>query len=111
MALPPPPVTSRQRGSSFRLSDLALLQRLFPEVATRFYPGAQESLAAFSSKPFGFNTGRHLERTAACCSTLPGVTATFADPVLVIETRKPRDTEGYTAELFFRQTFLCFIFR
>jgi hypothetical protein len=31
-------------------------------------------------------------------------------PLLVIETRKPRDTEGYTAELFFRQTFLCFIF-
>ena len=31
-------------------------------------------------------------------------------PVLVIETRKPRDREVYTRKQFFRQTFMCFIF-
>lgn len=31
--------------------------------------------------------------------------------MLVIETRKLRDTQGYTSELFLSQTFVCFIFQ
>ena len=92
------------------LSDLTLLWRLFPEGATRFYPGAQESLAAFSSKPFGFNTGRHLEQQPPVDPLSRASPPRSPIPVLVIETRKPRDREGYTRERFFRQTFLCFIF-
>jgi len=80
-----------------------------PEVATRFYPGAQESLAAFSSKPFGFDTGRH-RNNSRLSSLSPTRYRVFAVPVSVIETREPRDREVYTAGHFFRQTFMCFIF-
>jgi hypothetical protein len=92
------------------LSDWAFLWLLLPKVATRFYPGAQESLAAFSSKPFGFNTGRHLEQQPPVAPLSRALPPRSPIPVLVIETRKPRDTEGYTAKRFFRQTFMCFIF-
>jgi len=111
VAIPPPPVTYRQRGSSLRLSDLAPLRCSYPKGATRFYPGAQESLAAFSSKPFGFNTGRHLEQQPPVAPLSRALPHRSPIPVLVIETRKLRDTQGYTSGHFFRQTFLCFIFQ
>ena len=42
--------------------------RSFPQGATRFYPGAQESLAAFPGKPFGFSAECQSGMTAACLS-------------------------------------------
>jgi hypothetical protein len=62
----------RQRGfnqACARMKRLTLpCGRSFPQGATRFYPGAQESLAAFPSKPFGFSAECQSGMTAACLS-------------------------------------------
>ncbi len=75
VAFPPPPVTSpATRLRSWRpcgpQAKRLTLPRgcTFPRGATRFYPGAQESLAALSSKPFGFSAGCQSVETAACLS-------------------------------------------
>jgi len=50
-----PPITSHLEGvGNYYAACAATIM-----VATRFYPGAQENLSAFPSKPFGFNEGRH----------------------------------------------------
>ncbi len=72
-------------------------------VATRFYPGAQENLSAFPSKPFGFN-----ESAFALSQSL---TTPFADPLAGFKDRNLRNGRIYTVKVFCRQFFVCFIFQ
>ena len=87
------------------LSSGFYFQRLLPVFIRALKKASQLSLASLSASTLGVNG-----LTAACLSSLPGVAARSPIPVLVIETRKPRDREVYTRNQFFRQTFMCFIF-
>lgn len=111
MAFPPPPVTLRQRSSTFAEPLRPPRRVLFQRVLLVFIRVTQESLATFSSRAFRLQRRASLETTAACWISLTGVTAPFADPFVGLESRNLRDMRFIlycTSEVKF---FMCFIFR
>ena len=68
---PPPPVTFPATRLNFRRATWLPFSGSFPKGATRFYPGAQESLSALPSKPFGFNDGCYNNCKPLCRCSLP----------------------------------------
>lgn len=79
-------------------------------VATRFYPGAQQSLSTLPSRPFGLNERRHSNCKPLCLCSLPESRDSVRRPLVGLDSRNRRDAESYTENKFSGQTFVCFIF-
>jgi len=68
---PPPPVTFPATRLNFRRATWLPTSGSSLMGATRFYPGAQEYVAVFPSRPFGLSAGRHNNCKPLCCCSLP----------------------------------------
>lgn len=79
-------------------------------VATRFYPGAQESLATLPSRPFGLNERRHSNCKPLCLCSLPESRDSVRRPFVGLDGRNRRDGVTYTEKKFSDQDSECFIF-
>ncbi len=108
VAFPPPPVTLRQRSSTFA-EPLCSLRRV---LASGCHPFLFEWLEKVSqpslAEPFGSDSGV-IESTAACLFSLSRVTT--QSPSLCRSRRpQPSRQELYTPRRFLDQIFVCFIF-
>jgi hypothetical protein len=109
VAFPPPPVTLRQRSSTF-VEPLCSLRRVLASGCHSFLFEWLEKVSQPSlAEPFGSDKGV-IELTAACLFSRSGVTAPIADPFLGLEGRNLRDGELYTPEYLLDQIFMRFIF-
>ena len=77
-------------------------------VATRFYPGAQESLTTLPSRPFGLNERRHSKCKPLCLYSLPEPHDSVRRPFVGLKSRNLRDTDAYTEKNFSGQFFDSF---
>ena len=80
-------------------------------VATRFYPGAQETLSTLPSRPFGLNERRHSNCKPLCLCSLPESRDSVRRPFVGLDSRDRRDDVLYTENKFSGQSSVCFIFR
>ena len=80
-------------------------------VATRFYPGAQESLATLPSRPFGLDERRHSNCKPLCSCSLSESHDSVRRPLVGLDGRDRRDGVLYTENDFFDQDLVCFIFQ
>ena len=80
-------------------------------VATRFYPGAPESLATLPSRPFGLNERRHSNCKPLCLCSLPESRDSVRRPLVGLDGRNLRDAESYTENKLSGQSSVCFIFQ
>ena len=80
-------------------------------VATRFYPGAQETLSTFPSRPFGLNERRHSNCKPLCLCSLPEPRDSVRRPFVGLDSRDRRDDVLYTENKFSGQSSVCFIFQ
>ena len=109
MAFPPPPVTFRQRGSTFVERHDSPQAGPLPVAATRFYPGAQESLRP-SLAGLSASTKSVIATANRSAFALSQSLATpFADPFVGRNGRDRRDGVLYTENKFSGQFFVCFI--
>ena len=107
VAFPPPPVTLRQRSSTF-VEPLCSLRRVLASGCHSFLFEWLEKVSQPSlAEPFGSDKGV-IESTAACLFSRSGVTAPIADPFLGLEGRNPRDRKVYTPSQIFRSNFSVF---
>src|ERR671915_59509 len=80
-------------------------------VATRFYPGAQESLTTLPGRPFGLDERRHSNCKPLCLCSLPESRDSVRRPFVGLDGRNRRDGLLYTENKFSEQDSACFIFR
>ena len=60
-------------------------------VATRFYPGAQESLTTLPGRPFGLNERRHSNCKPLCLCSLSESRDSVRRPLVGLDGRDRRD--------------------
>ena len=80
-------------------------------VATRFYPGAQQSLTTLPSRPFGLNERRHSNCKPLCLCSLSESRDSVRRPLVGLDGRDRRDDVVYTENKLSGQSSVCFIFR
>ncbi len=109
VAFPPPPVTLRQRSSTF-VEPHRSLRRVLASGCHSFLSEWLEKVSQPSlAEPFGSNQGVNRINSRLSLLSL-GVTAPIADPCLGLESRNLRDREVYTPMPSLDQISVCFIF-
>src|SRR6267378_8612053 len=107
---PPPPVTFPATRLNFRRATWLPFSGSFPKGATRFYPGAQENLSAFPSRPFGLSAGRQLQLQTALPLLSPRVSRLRSPIPSLVSKTVTFVTLSLIPKRIFRVNFSCVLF-